>query len=135
MTTQRHIQLFESFMDATPEVTPGGKKMICLMSEGGWVGVGSILPGEEPYIEKLLSGELGSVEIQTLPNPATDAGVIVLRGRTSTFEFLGSGSVLDLEEGEDFVFPLLLDGKFFCYTAGGHTTDAEIVRTPKLSKL
>ena len=134
MKNKRHIQLYESFMDSPTEAT-GGKKVICLMSEGGWMGVGSILPGEEPYIKKLLSGELASVEMQTLSIPPYAEGIVVLRGGTNTFEFLGSGSVLDLEEGEDFVFPLLLDGKFFCYTAAGHTTDAEIVTTSKLTKL
>jgi len=127
MKTQRHIKLFEAFKAAQ-----GRTIAICITSEGGWMGVGTLLQGEERYIEKL---ESDSVEIQTLPIPATDAGVIVFRGETNTFEFLGSGSVLDLEEGVDFVFPLLIPGKFLCYTAAGHTTDSVITRTSELSEL
>jgi len=128
----KNIQLYESFMDSPK--TPGGKEIICLMSEGGWMGVGSIIPGEEAYIKKLLSGGWDSVEMQTLHVPDAE-GIVVLRGGTNTFEFLESGSVLNLQEGEDFVFPLLLPGKFFCYTAAGHTTDAVLLPTPELARL
>jgi hypothetical protein len=130
---QKHVKLFEQFMDGgTESGTPAsGQYATCISSDGGWSAVGILFPEQEKYVQELQ--DLYGDEILIVRIPANEDGAfIALDGEGGGFKLFKDGDRYQSNLG--YVFPIL-QGKMFIASAAGHTVDFDIVDPSKLKNL